>query len=75
MDIENEKVTAEDILVLATDGLWDVVSNEDVATTVQRGLAAWDNESRAGRAVSLHYWAHILQSTHLLFETSKLAFS
>lgn len=49
LDIENENVTAEDILVLATDGLWDVVSNEDVATIVQRGLSAWDNESRAGK--------------------------
>ena len=49
LDIENENVTAEDILVLATDGLWDVVSNEDVASIVQRGLTAWDNESRAGR--------------------------
>lgn len=49
LDIENENVTAEDILVLATDGLWDVVSNEDVASIVQRGLTAWDNESRAGK--------------------------
>jgi serine/threonine protein phosphatase PrpC len=48
LDIENENVTADDILILATDGLWDVVSNDDVATIVQRGLAAWDNESRAG---------------------------
>jgi len=29
--------------------LWDVVSNEGVATIVQRGLSAWDNESRAGK--------------------------
>jgi serine/threonine protein phosphatase PrpC len=49
LDIENENVTPEDILVLATDGLWDVVSNDDVANIVQRGLSAWDNESRAGR--------------------------
>ena len=49
LDIENETVTADDILILGTDGLWDVVSNEDVAAVVQRGLAAWDNESRAGK--------------------------
>lgn len=42
-------MTSDDILVLGTDGLWDVVSNEDVAAVVQRGLTAWDNESRAGR--------------------------
>lgn len=50
LDIENELVTADDILVLGTDGLWDVVSNEEVASIVQRGLSAsWDNEMKAGR--------------------------
>ena len=49
LDVENELVTADDILVLGTDGLWDVVSNEEVASIVQRGLSAWDNESKAGR--------------------------
>lgn len=49
LDIENELVTADDILILGTDGLWDVVSNEEVANIVQRGLSAWDNESKAGR--------------------------
>ena len=42
-------MTSDDILVLGTDGLWDVVSNDDVAAIVQRGLTAWDNESRAGK--------------------------
>ena len=49
LDVETEAVTAEDVLVLATDGLWDVVSNEEVAAVVQRGLQAWDNESKAGK--------------------------
>lgn len=49
LDVENELVTADDILVLGTDGLWDVVSNEEVASIVQRGLTAWDNESKAGQ--------------------------
>jgi serine/threonine protein phosphatase PrpC len=49
LDVETETVTAEDVLVLATDGLWDVVSNEEVAAIVQRGLQAWDNESKAGK--------------------------
>merc|ERR1719237_1912838 len=39
----------EDVLFLGTDGLWDVVSNEEVAAIVQRGLQAWDNESKAGK--------------------------
>merc|ERR1719342_1323992 len=47
LDVEN--VTAEDVLVLGTDGLWDVVSNDEVAAIVQRGLQAWDNESKAGK--------------------------
>ena len=46
LDIEKESVTGDDILVLGTDGLWDVISNDEVANIVQRGLAAWDNESK-----------------------------
>jgi len=49
LDVENETVTSDDVLVLGTDGLWDVVSNEEVAAIVQRGLQAWDNESKAGK--------------------------
>jgi len=49
LDVETEAVTVEDVLVLGTDGLWDVVSNEEVAAIVQRGLQAWDNESKAGK--------------------------
>merc|ERR1719320_471822 len=50
LDVENETVTAEDVLVLGTDGLWDVVSNDEVAAIVQRGLQAWDNESKWRRS-------------------------
>ena len=49
LDIDTETVTPEDVLVLATDGLWDVVTNEEVASIVARGLQAWDNESKAGK--------------------------
>jgi len=49
LDVENETVTADDVLVLGTDGLWDVVSNDEVAQIVQRGLSTWDNESKAGK--------------------------
>lgn len=38
LDIENEPVTESDVLVMATDGLWDVVSNDRVAAIVDRGL-------------------------------------
>jgi len=49
LDLVREEVGSEDVLVLGTDGLWDVVSNEEVASIVQRGLQQWDNESRAGK--------------------------
>ena len=29
LDVETETVTTEDVLVLGTDGLWDVVSSQD----------------------------------------------
>ena len=38
LDIENETVTENDVLVMATDGLWDVVTNERVASVVDKGL-------------------------------------
>ena len=49
LDVDTENITSDDVLVLATDGLWDVVSNEEVAAIVGRGLQAWDNESKAGK--------------------------
>ncbi len=36
--MENEEVTEADVLVMATDGLWDVVSNERVSEIVDKGL-------------------------------------
>jgi len=49
LDVDTETITVDDVLVLGTDGLWDVVTNEEVAAIVSRGLQAWDNESRAGK--------------------------
>jgi len=49
LDVDTENITSDDVLVLATDGLWDVVSNEEVAAIVGRGLQAWDDESKAGK--------------------------
>jgi protein phosphatase 1M len=37
LDIENEAIGESDVLVMATDGLWDVVSNERVAEVVEAG--------------------------------------
>jgi serine/threonine protein phosphatase PrpC len=37
LDIENESIGESDVLVMATDGLWDVVTNERVAEIVESG--------------------------------------
>ena len=38
LDIENESIGDSDVLVMATDGLWDVVTNERVAEIVESGM-------------------------------------
>ena len=43
LDVENEEVTEADVLVMATDGLWDVVSNDRVAQIVDNGLRLTQN--------------------------------
>merc|ERR1711942_525239 len=37
LDADTETITTDDVLVLGTDGLWDVVTNEEVAAMVARG--------------------------------------
>ena len=48
LDVEGEDIGEADALVMATDGLWDVVANEKVAEIVDAGLAAYEeaDESR-----------------------------
>ena len=42
VDLERETdVTESDVLVMATDGLWDVISNERAAELVEQSLAAF----------------------------------
>ena len=38
LDVENEDISESDVLVMATDGLWDVVSNERVADIINNGI-------------------------------------
>ena len=38
LDVENEEISESDVLVMATDGLWDVVSNERVADIINNGM-------------------------------------
>lgn len=47
MDIEKEAIYDTDVLVMGTDGLWDVTSNERVAETVQRSLEQFPIEDDA----------------------------
>lgn len=37
-NIENEELSADDVLVLGTDGLWDITTNEKAAEIVQKTL-------------------------------------
>ena len=43
LDIENEDVSDMDCLVMATDGLWDVMPNEKVAEIVYNSLKVYDD--------------------------------
>ena len=74
LDVDVENITSDDVLVLATDGLWDVVSNEEVASIGSRGLQAWDNESKAGkyRYISL---AQVLYATTALIDSETIQLS
>ena len=44
----------DDVLILATDGLWDIISNDDAAQIVQKSLAAVanDNPKRFGALIT-----------------------
>eukprot|EP00095_Tigriopus_kingsejongensis_P012725 maker-scaffold43_size480169-snap-gene-2.24 protein:Tk12725 transcript:maker-scaffold43_size480169-snap-gene-2.24-mRNA-1 annotation:"hypothetical protein DAPPUDRAFT_323991" len=42
LDVEHEAITEADVMVMATDGLWDVISNEQVAEIIQNGLKLYD---------------------------------
>lgn len=37
-DIENEELSPDDVLVMGTDGLWDITTNEKAAEIVQKAL-------------------------------------
>lgn len=47
MDLEKEVIYETDVLVMGTDGLWDVTSNERVAEVVSRSLEQFPAEDAA----------------------------
>jgi serine/threonine protein phosphatase PrpC len=47
LDVERESLTDCDVLVMATDGLWDVVANEAVAEVVEQGLKIYEDADEA----------------------------
>ena len=47
LDVENEDISEADVLVMATDGLWDVVSNDKVAEVVDNGLKLYEDADEA----------------------------
>ena len=58
LDIENETVTENDVLIMATDGLWDVVSNERVASIVDKGLKMSQKSGNASTSSSSNFLAN-----------------
>lgn len=38
LDIQEEEIKDSDVLIMGTDGLWDVTSNEKAVEIVQRSL-------------------------------------
>ncbi|XP_049783105.1 protein phosphatase 1H isoform X2 [Schistocerca cancellata] len=46
-DIEEEDITEWDVLIMGTDGLWDVTSNENAIEIVQKNLAHFREDQRA----------------------------
>ena len=49
MNLEEEAVTESDVLVMATDGLWDVISNQRAAELVEHSMAAFPAEDVSKR--------------------------
>lgn len=49
LDVENEDISETDCLVMATDGLWDVIANEKVAEIVSNGLRLYEDADEVRR--------------------------
>ncbi|CAG2060332.1 unnamed protein product, partial [Timema podura] len=51
LDIMNENIDDSDLLIMGTDGLWDVTSNERAVETVKKSLSHFssDNDTRKYR--------------------------
>ena len=50
LDVEREESVGDsDVLVMATDGLWDVVSNAAVAEVVKAGLKLYEDADETRR--------------------------
>nr|CAD7197143.1 unnamed protein product [Timema douglasi] len=54
LDIMNENIDDSDLLIMGTDGLWDVTSNERAVETVKKSLSHFssDNDTRKYRYTS-----------------------
>ena len=49
VNLEEEAVSESDVLVMATDGLWDVISNQRAAELVEHSMAAFPAEDVSKR--------------------------
>ncbi|XP_063306790.1 protein phosphatase 1J isoform X3 [Pelobates fuscus] len=48
-DLSEYEHDANDVMVMGTDGLWDVIKDEEVADIVQRVFASHDNDDQSNR--------------------------
>ena len=70
LDVEREESVGEsDVLVMATDGLWDVVSNAAVAEVVKAGLKLYEDADETRRR---YRHISIAQVSKVLFRVTVL---
>ena len=64
LDVENEDISESDVLVMATDGLWDVVSNDRVAEIINNGMVLQPSNTIKSSASSASNSNDQLQDLH-----------
>ena len=72
LDVEREESVGDsDVLVMATDGLWDVVSNAAVAEVVKAGLKLYEDADETRRR---YRHISIAQVSRVFYRVPVLAF-
>ena len=64
VELEEQAVTESDVLVMATDGLWDVISNQRAAELVEQSLEAFPADDVSTRR---YRWARRYRGAEIVF--------